>query len=99
MKYLINFPILEHIKYEEIARNSKCEGKATYQNKLTLQECADACKESSNKFTHGFRKCDSSYNYDKRKYEKRCDCYCQVECKQIVGSNDFDVFELTAGKA
>ena len=77
------------LDYSRIKKKVKCINEK-YQNKLTLQECAHACRASSENFAFGKNNCIG----------EKCECWCQFgtenyKCLSITENKGFDLYTLT----
>ena len=70
--------------YQLVQNNAKCDGNKKLPNKLTGQECVDACRVSSTRF---------AVDMNSRAGNK-FDCYCLPECKHIGQRRGFDIYNI-----
>ena len=79
--------------YELVWKQGECgDGIEKKQGRLTLDECANACRETAEMFDFGTNK------FGKNKCDgNKCDCYCELgtenyQCKKINPHNGFNLY-------
>ena len=72
------------VAYQLLQNNAKCDGNKKLPNKLTGQECLDACRVSSKRFAVDM----------KSRAGNTFDCYCLPDCKHIGERSGFDIYNI-----